>query len=135
MQQRPTVTSQAMRERGTGWVLWHSTPMPSALTPALALDYLRELSADIEAGVILAADGTLLAGSDDLAGPARDLVAAAGPATDVHVSTADGLVFAARDDRHAIVIATGRFALPSLARYDRRMVLAALAGGHRKAAA
>ena len=34
--------------------------MPSALTPALALDYLRELSADIEAGVVLGADGALL---------------------------------------------------------------------------
>jgi hypothetical protein len=109
--------------------------MPSALTPELALDYLRELSADIEAGVVLDRDGALLAGSDELAEPARDLIAAAGPATDVHVSTADGLVFAARDERHAIVIATGRFALPSLARYDLRMVLADLAGGHGKQAA
>jgi hypothetical protein len=104
--------------------------MSSALTPELALDYLRELSADIEAGVILGADGALLAGTEELAAPARDLIEAAGPATDVHVSTADGLVFAARDERHAIVIATGRFALPSLARYDLRMVLADLAGGH-----
>jgi hypothetical protein len=109
--------------------------MPSVLTPALALDYLRELSADIEAGVVLDAEGALLAGGDELAEPARDLIAAAGAATDVHVSTHDGLVFAARDERHAIVIATGRFALPSLARYDLRMVLADLAGGHGKQAA
>ena len=102
--------------------------MTPALTPSLALEYLHELSADIEAGVVLGADGTLLAGADELAGPARDLVAAAGEATDVHVTTADGAVFAARDDRHAIVVACGRFALPSLARYDLRMVLADLAG-------
>jgi hypothetical protein len=107
--------------------------MPPALTPALALEYLRELSADIEAAVVLGADGTLLAGADELAEPARDLLAATGEATDVHVTTADGAVFVARDERHAIVIATGRFVLPSLARYDLRMVLTDLAGG--KAAA
>jgi hypothetical protein len=102
--------------------------MPPALTPALALEYLRELSADIRDGVVLAADGELLAGSDELAAPARDLLAAADGAGDVHVCTADGAVFAARDERHAIVVACGRFALPSLARYDLRMVLADLAG-------
>jgi hypothetical protein len=102
--------------------------MTPALTPAVALDYLRELSADIRAGVVLAADGELLAGADDLVGPARDLVAAAGDAVDLHVTTADGAVFAARDAHHAIVVACGRFALPSLARYDLRMVLADLAG-------
>jgi hypothetical protein len=97
--------------------------MTPALTPALALDYLRELSADIRAGVVLDADGELLAGADELAAPARDLLGAAGDATDVHVTTADGAVFAARDDRHAIVLACGRLALPSLARYDLRVVL------------
>jgi hypothetical protein len=103
--------------------------MSPALTPALAVDYLRELSADIRAGVVLAAaDGALLAGDDALADPARDLLAAAGDAADLHVTTGDGAVFAARDDRHAIVVACGRFALPSLARYDLRMVLSDLRG-------
>jgi hypothetical protein len=102
--------------------------MPPALTPALALDYLHELSADIESGVVLGSDGTLLAGSEELAEPARELIDAAGDATDVHVTTADGAVFAARDAQHAIVVACGRFALPSLARYDLRVVLADLAG-------
>jgi hypothetical protein len=111
--------------------------MTPALTPALALEYLHELSADIEAGVVLGADGTLLAGAEELAGAAGDLIAAAGDATDLHVTTADGAVFAARDEHHAIVVACGRFALPSLARYDLRMVLADLAGagGGGKAAA
>lgn len=102
--------------------------MPPAVTPALALDYLRELSADIRAGVVLDGDGARLAGSEALAGPARELLAAAGEAEDVHVATADGAVFAARDDRHAIVIVCGGLALPSLADYDLRTVLADLAG-------
>jgi hypothetical protein len=103
--------------------------MTPALTPARALDYLRELSADIRAGAVLDADGTLLAGPDSLAEPARDLIDAAADAADVHVTTGDGAVFVARDDRHAIVLACGRFALPSLARYDLRMVLADLRDG------
>jgi hypothetical protein len=102
--------------------------MPPALTPSRALEYLRELSADIRDAAVLGADGQLLAGEDELAAPARDLVAAAGEATDVHVTTEDGAVFAARDDHHAIVIVCGRLALPSLARYDLRMVLADLSG-------
>jgi hypothetical protein len=108
--------------------------MSPALTPALALDYLRELSADIRSGVVLSADGTLLAGREDLAAPARELLAAAGDAADVHVTAADGAVFAARDDHHAVVLACGRLALPSLARYDLRVVLADLAGGAAEAA-
>jgi hypothetical protein len=102
--------------------------MPPALTPARALEYLRELSADIRAGAVLDADGEVLAGADELGAPARDLLAAAGDARDVHVTTEDGAVFAARDEQHAIVLACGRLALPSLARYDLRMVLADLSG-------
>jgi hypothetical protein len=97
--------------------------MPPALTPARALDYLRELSADIRAGAVLDSGGAILAGADELAEPARELLAAAGEASDVHVTTEDGAVFAARDDRHAIVLACGRFALPALAHYDLKVVL------------
>ena len=102
--------------------------MPPALTPARALEYLRELSADIRAAAVLDASGRVLAGGEAMGEPARELLAAAGDATDVHVTTEDGAVFAARDDHHAIVLACGRFALPSLARYDLRMVLADLSG-------
>jgi hypothetical protein len=106
------------------------------LTPALALDYLRELSADIRAGVVLDPAGKLLAGPDALAEPARDLMTAAGDAREVHVAIADGTVFAARSDRHTVVVVCGRFALPSLVRYDLRLVLADLAGsGERPEAA
>ncbi len=99
-----------------------------ALTPPLALDYLRELSADIRAGVVLARDGEHLAGPDALVEPARELLDAAGDASEIHVSTADGAVYAARSDRHAIAVVCGRFALPSLIRYDLRVVLADLGG-------
>jgi hypothetical protein len=101
--------------------------MTEALTPALALDYLRALSADIRAGVVLSAVGEPLAGPPALHEPARAVLDAAPEAAEVHVSTRDGAVFAARDDRHAIVLACGRFALPSLARYDLKVVLGRLA--------
>ncbi len=106
------------------------------LTPPLALDYLRELSADSVTGVELAPDGALLAGPDDLADAARDLFAAAGnAAAEIHATTAEGAVYAARSDGHAIAVVCGRFALPSLIRYDLRKVLADLAGGERPEAA
>jgi hypothetical protein len=104
------------------------SPAPT-LTPALALDYLRELSADIFAGIVLDADGTLLAGPDALGDAARDLLAAAGDAEEAQVATAAGAVFAARSERHQVVVVCGRFALPSLIRHDLRLVLAELGGG------
>jgi hypothetical protein len=110
------------------------SPAPT-LTPPLALDYLRELSADIRAGVVLDPAGMLLAGPEELADAARDLFAAAGDAHEIHVSTAEGAVFAARSEQHALVVACGRFALPSLIRYDLRLVLADLAGADRPEAA
>ena len=90
--------------------------MTEALTPAQALEYLRTLSADIEEAAVLAADGSLLAGPDHLAEPARALLAAAPEAGDVEVSTAAGCVFAARSTEHAVVLVSGRFALPALVR-------------------
>lgn len=104
------------------------SPAPT-LTPQLALDYLRELSADIRAGVVLAPDGALLAGPEAMHESARDLINASGEAKELMVTTADGGVYAARSDQHAIAVVTGRFALPSLIRYDLRVVLADLAGG------
>jgi hypothetical protein len=103
------------------------SPAPT-LTPKLALDYLRELSADIRAGVVLATGGALLAGPEDLAEAARDLLARAGDAREVQAATTEGVVFAARSDTHAVVLVCGRFALPSLVRHDLRRVLADLVG-------
>jgi hypothetical protein len=110
------------------------SPAPTpALTPHLALDYLRELSADIREVAVLDPRGKLLAGPDDMAEAARDLLTAADTADEIHVQTADGSVYAARDDRHAVVVVTGRLALPSLIRYDLRLVLGELKG-HKEAA-
>jgi len=105
--------------------------MTPALTPALAVDYLRELSADIHAAAVLTPTGAPLAGDPSIAGPARDLLAAAPGAAELHVVTAGGAVYAARSEHHAIVVACGRFALPALIRYDLKVVLAELdpAGG------
>jgi len=108
--------------------------MTDALTPAQSLEYLRTLSADIEEAAVLSADGSLLAGPDHLAEPARELLAAAPEADELEVSTAEHSVFAARSDRHAVVLVCGRFALPALVRFDLRMVLADLAGRGREVA-
>ncbi|HYM57567.1 MAG TPA: hypothetical protein VES79_06340 [Solirubrobacteraceae bacterium] len=108
--------------------------MTDALTPDQALDYLRALSADIRDGVVLGADGRMLAGPPELADPARALLAAANEADDIEVATSGACVFAARSDRHAIVLACGCYALPALVRYDLRAVLGDLAGRRREAA-
>jgi hypothetical protein len=103
--------------------------MTAALTPALALDYLRELSADLQAAVLLAADGGRLAGPDHLAGPARALLDAVPDAPELHGVARGHHVFAARDERHALVVVTGAQVLNGLLRHDLWTVLAALGGG------
>jgi hypothetical protein len=131
-----TVATQAILERGTAGYsrARRMSPASTPLTPTLALDYLRELSADIRAGVVLDPSGKLLAGPEELADAARDLIAAAGAAREIHVANADGTVFAARSDRHTVVVVCGRLALPSLIRYDLRRVLADLRGARPEAA-
>lgn len=133
MRQMTTVVSQASFDNGTAGYP-RALPMTDALTPELALEYMRTLSADIEEAAVLAADGSLLAGPPELAEPARALLAAAPEADDLEISTAQGSVFAARSDRHAVVLVCGRYALPALVRFDLRMVLADLAGARRDVA-
>jgi hypothetical protein len=99
----------------------------AALTPALAVDYLRELSADIRAVAVLSAAGEPLAGPPELAEPARALLQAAPDAAEIEVATGGGAVHAARSDEHAVVAVCGRFALPALIRYDLKVVLGELA--------
>jgi hypothetical protein len=103
--------------------------MTTALTPELALAYVRELSADVLGGVVLDAAGALLAGEPALVEPARALLALAPDAPEIHGATPAGGVFAARDGERAIVVATGRFALARVTRHDLRTALAALGGG------
>jgi hypothetical protein len=107
------------------------------LTPALALDYLAELSTDIRAGVLLGTGGELVSaweGDDERGERVRELVAdlldrvdaEAGdrePPTQVEVSTGAGGVFVVRDASWTIAVVTGRFALASLMFYDLRKVL------------
>jgi hypothetical protein len=100
--------------------------MTVALTPDLALAYLRELSADLRAAVLLDAHGERLAGPAALAAPARELLRDA-PA-ELEARTDAGGVFAARDERHQLVAVTGPFALSGLTRHDLRTALQALGG-------
>ncbi len=100
--------------------------MTPALTPALALGYLRELSADVRDGVVLGARGELLAGEPALAPPARDALAAMGAAAEAEGRCAEGAAFAARGPDAAIVLVTGAQALDGLVRHDLRLVLADL---------
>jgi hypothetical protein len=102
--------------------------MPPALTPALALEYVRELSADVRAAVVLDGAGTLLAGPAELAAPARALLDAAGDASEVEDGSADGVVCAVRTTAHAAVAVCGRFAIGGVVRQDLRTALAALEG-------
>ena len=96
------------------------------LTPELALAYLKELSADYRAGVVLDAAGTVLAGVESLAAPARELWRRAAVGSVCEGVARDGRVFAYRTPTLAIVVATGPFALPGLTRHDLRTVAAAL---------
>src|SRR3954471_1896049 len=110
--------------------------MTDALPPTVALAYLRELSADLRAGCLLDAEGARLPGAEPLAAPARALLSAAPEgAVDLEVATGAGVVFAARDDRHAVVVACGRQALPALVRHDLRTILGRLTGRPAEAAA
>jgi hypothetical protein len=102
--------------------------MPPALTPALALDYVRELSADVRAAVVLDSGGELLAGPDELAAPARALLAAGGEAAELEAGTAGGVVCAVRSPAHAAVAVCGRFAIGGVVREDLRAALAGLEG-------
>ena len=132
--------------------------MTAALTPALALDYLHALSADLRAAVVLDARGECLAGPPALgeaarvvlvdyprgargdsgrAQPAPEAVGETVPGAQAESApgptlfegvTEAGSVFAARDDRHTIVAVTGPHALSRLSRHDVRSALAALGG-------
>jgi hypothetical protein len=103
--------------------------MPPALTPALALDYVRELSADVRAALVLdGAGGELLAGPPELAAPARTLLEAGGDAAELEAGGQEGVVCAVRTGRHAAIAVCGRFAIGAVVREDLRTALAALEG-------
>ena len=111
----------------------------SALTPALALDYLGELSTDIEDIVVLDRAGRVAAatGDDkDRSERMRELFVAlldrAGDALpdvgvdQLEVTTADGSVFAVRGSDWSVGVVAGRKPLSSLMFYDLRNVVSDL---------
>lgn len=115
-----------------------ATVAEATLTPDLVLDYLGELSTDIQAGVLLDSEGVTVAASGeegDQLGPLvtglfHNAAAAALPSetiSQVEVTTPAGGVFAVRDSRWTLAVVTGRYALPSLMFYDLRAVLGDLA--------
>jgi hypothetical protein len=94
--------------------------MTAALTPTLALAYLRELSLDVRAAVVLDAAGEPVAGDATLAARARAALAR----TDVG---ADGPLLAAEaPDGGAIAVLAGPRALLPLLRHDLAAIASAL---------
>jgi len=98
--------------------------MTASLTPSLAIDFVTALSADVRAAAVLDATGAHLAGPHRLAEAARTLP----DAPQLEGMTPDGGVFAARDERHTIVVVTGPFALARVVGHDLRTALSALGG-------
>lgn len=104
----------------------------SSLTPAHALAYLREMSADFRAGIVLDAAGRTLAGGPALQDPATELLAAHPHDRDLHATLDDrAQVFAASDHDHAIVVVTGPHALPTVTRRDMRTALSGVSSTDR----
>ena len=114
----------------------------SALTPDLALDYLGELSTDIEAVVVIDRDGSVAAATGDDADRSermRELITAlldraadAAPGTGIdqlEVTTAEGSVFAVRGRDWTVGVVAGRKPLASLMFYDLRNVVSELGDG------
>jgi hypothetical protein len=134
MMQATTVTSHEIWLSGTP--LFCRSVAGSALTPALALDYLGELSTDIEAILVLDRDGRVAAatGDDDERGERMrelfvallDRAADALPDSGVdqlEVTTPDGSVFAVRGSDWTVGVVAGRKPLSSLMFYDLRNVV------------
>jgi len=99
-----------------------------ALTPALALDYVRELSADVRAALVLDGAGGLIAGPAELAALARRVLDAAGDAAELEAATGAGVVCAVRSPDHAAIAVCGRFAIAAVVRQDLRAAVAAIEG-------
>ena len=140
MMQIATVRSQEIWLRGTR-LFCREVPTP-ALTPALALDYLDELSTDIESVVVLDRAGKVAAATaedDERRERMRELVVAmldraaeTVPGADqLEVQMAEGSVFAVRGSDWTVAVVAGRKPLASLMFYDLRNVVSDLGGGER----
>jgi hypothetical protein len=97
--------------------------MTASLTPALALAYLRELSVDVRAAVVLDPAGRPLAGEADLGARVRELLASAAKGV-----ASEGPLLAARTaDGGAIAVLAGSRAVVSLIEHDLAETAEALA--------
>jgi hypothetical protein len=96
--------------------------MTTRLTPEVALAYVRELSTDFRAGIVLNGALEPTAGDLELAEAAKALLEAHPGARGMQA----GVVFAARDAEHAIVVVTGELALRRVALADIRTALSGL---------
>ena len=108
-----------------------------ALTPALALDYLDELSVDIRGALVLDGAGEVAAawrGDAERGERMREALAAllqradaaadgSEPVGQLEVGTPRGIVFCLREHDWTLAVVAGRFALSSLMFYDLRQVL------------
>src|SRR5881227_3312708 len=137
MMQIPTVRSHEIWLSGTP--LFCRSVAGSVLTPALALDYLGELSTDIEDIVVLDRDGRIAASTGDDEGRSErmrelfvallDCAAGALPDAGVdqlEVTSPEGSVFAVRGSDWTVGVVAGRKPLSSLMFYDLRNVVADL---------
>lgn len=111
-----------MRESGTR--VFSLAGMTAALTPALALAYLRELSLDVRAAVVLDPAGAVLAGDERISERARTLLPTARSGA---VLADDGLLLARTPDGGAIALLAGNFALRPLLEHDLAQAAAVLA--------
>jgi hypothetical protein len=97
--------------------------MTAPLTPTLALAYLRELSVDVRAAVVLGPDGQPLAGDPRIAALTRELLATGSGRR----PEADGTLLAARTpDGGAIAVLAGSLSLLALLEHDLAQAAAGL---------
>lgn len=105
-------------------VLSRSRMTDGSLTPTLALAYLRELSLDVRAAVVLDAAGKVCAGDAELADRARTALAGtSGPGTQIAGSAGEALVIARHTGGSALAVVAGPRALLPLLSHDVEMVL------------
>jgi hypothetical protein len=97
--------------------------MTAPLTPALALAYLRELSVDVRAAVVLGSDGRPTAGDTAIVASVRELVAAGGGQR----VQADGMLLAVTTpDGGTIAVLAGDFSPIRLLKHDLAAAATAL---------
>lgn len=136
-----TVTIHEICDRGTRLFCQGVPPRKQSDPAKTAPARLVEMSADVQAAVLLDPAGGLIAASDEdaersrhLADLAHELVLAADaaaprPTEQIEVQVASGAVFAVRSARHTLACVVRRLALPALILYDLGQTLRELEAG------